>query len=173
MYFDKFPFVEYKGQKVRNIAKACKLTEEIKAYETLFLPYTLQFNERAENLAYDYYGNPAYYWLVLYSNNVQDPYNDWYKDDNTFQEDIITKYGSLSNAATNVEYYKVNADGAYDDIVVSKDTVELDPTSVTEPEPVTSYDLELDKNDSKRKVLLLSNDLAANASSLLEKLLNE
>jgi hypothetical protein len=173
MYFDKFPYTEYNGQRVRNITRVCRLTDAIKKYETLFLPYTLQYNERVENLSYDYYGTVNNYWLVMFSNNIMDPYNDWYKDDNVMNASIIQKYGSLSAAATNIEHYKIAGEGPYEDIIVSKDTLDLEPQSVVAPEPVTSYDIEMDKNLAKRDVVLLSNELAGEATTLLERLLSE
>ena len=41
--------------------------------------YTLDEGDKPESVAYYYYDNPEYAWLVLMANDIVDPYTQWYK----------------------------------------------------------------------------------------------
>jgi hypothetical protein len=55
-----------------------------------------------------YYGDTGYDWLVYYSNNIVDPYYDWYMDTNTFNKFVADKYGSLTDARRKIQYFRSN-----------------------------------------------------------------
>lgn len=111
-YFKHFPLVAY-GNSISNtvsvnifskVAFQKKLQEK---YE-VFHPYTIQEGDRPDTIAYLYYGDVGYDWLVYYSNNITDPYYDWYMDHTTFKKFIASKYGSLVSAQRNIKFYRSN-----------------------------------------------------------------
>lgn len=111
-YFKHFPLVAY-GNSVANtvsvnlFAKVAFQKSLQERYE-VFHPYTIQEGDRADTIAYLYYGDAGYDWLVYYSNNVLDPYYDWYMDHTTFRKFIANKYGSLADAQRKIKFYRSN-----------------------------------------------------------------
>lgn len=111
-YFKNFPLVLY-GNNVSNtvavniFAKIAfqKIVQE--NYE-IYHPYTIQEGDRPDTIAYLYYGDPGYDWIVCYSNNIVDQYYDWYMSEDVFKEFITGKYGSVTAAKRNVKFYRSN-----------------------------------------------------------------
>lgn len=96
-YFDKFPTTSYNNVLVRDITRRVNFLRQTVENPYVFLPYTIKDGERAEDIAYHYYGDPNYVWLVYLSNNIIDPYHEWPMDSETFNQYIIDKYQPLSN----------------------------------------------------------------------------
>lgn len=67
--------------------------------------YTLRDGETPEIVAEKYYGTPEAHWLVMYANNVVDPQFDWLLSQDEFNNYITAKYGSISNAMSQVHHY--------------------------------------------------------------------
>ena len=177
-YFSKFPVITYNNQQTQNITVRCRIRDNVKRDQSTFFPYTLQYNERPESVAFDYYSSTDYYWLVNVTNNVIDYYHDWYQEDSVFYKNIEFKYGSLSNASQNVKFYSLQDTGAYNDIFVSPDTIEYGSvvgltTDITDTSPVTYLDYEQRENDKKQQIQLVNRALANDLSTELENLLND
>lgn len=114
-FFDKFPLVRYTLDKnltndfdtVRNVLFRVGLIKNV--LETnidSYYYYTIKEQDRPEILAEKIYGDAEAHWIILYANNIYDPYYDWPMDDRTFQKYIIKKYGSLEWAKTNYHHYE-------------------------------------------------------------------
>jgi len=74
----------------------------------IFHPYTIEEGDRADTIANFYYGDPGYDWIVYFSNNVVDPYYDWFMDGESFNRFITSKYGSLTSARRSVKFFRSN-----------------------------------------------------------------
>ena len=83
-FFADFPIIKYNNEPVRDISVRIDILENIKTDPYAFLPYTVKNGERAEEVAYLYYGNPKYVWIVYLSNNIIDPYFEWPLDNYEF-----------------------------------------------------------------------------------------
>ena len=111
-YFKHFPLVQY-GNSVANTV-AVNLFAKIAFQKNLqlnyevFHPYTIKEGDRPDTIAYLYYGDSGYDWLVYFSNNIVDPYYDWYMDTETFKRYITSKYGSITEATRKIKYYRSN-----------------------------------------------------------------
>lgn len=114
-FFDRFPLVRYTVDKsllneydtVRNVLFRVGLVREV--METNINSYyyhIIRDSDRPETLAEKIYGDAEAHWLILYANNIYDPYYDWPMDDRTFEKYIIKKYGSLEWAKTNYHHYE-------------------------------------------------------------------
>jgi hypothetical protein len=55
-----------------------------------------------------YYKNPYLDWLIYLSNEVVDPYYDWYVRDDQLESLMIAKYGSVENAKKKIKYFVNN-----------------------------------------------------------------
>jgi len=95
-YFDKLPEIRYNNVLVRDITRRVNFVKQAVENPYVILPYTIKEGERAEDIAFYYYGNPNYVWMVYLSNNIIDPYNEWPFDEDTFNNYIIDKYKEQS-----------------------------------------------------------------------------
>lgn len=111
-YFKHFPLIRY-GNTVANtvsvnlFAKVAFQKAVQQNYE-VFHPYTIEEGDRPDTIAYLYYGDPGYDWIVYYSNNIVDPYHDWFMEQTVFKEFIKEKYGSVTEAQQKVKFYRSN-----------------------------------------------------------------
>lgn len=95
-YFDKLPEVSYNNVLVKDISRRVAFLKKSLENPYVFLPYTIEEGDRAEDIAYHYYGDPNYAWLVYMANDIIDPYNEWPMDEETFNQYIIDKYAEKS-----------------------------------------------------------------------------
>lgn len=116
-YFQNFPNIFHTGNPAKNILIRVKFLEEVTKNNYALLNYQLQSGDRPDTVAYDYYGDSAYAWVVYMSNNIIDPIYDWYLDDLEFEAFIVKKYGSVASAQSTVIYYYNN--WSYDDSLIS------------------------------------------------------
>jgi len=95
-YFENFPTINYQGRSVKDITRRNKFLKSTTTNPLLFLPYTVKEGERAEDIAYHYYGSTDYTWLVYLSNNIVDPYHQWSLSEEDFHKYLINKYETES-----------------------------------------------------------------------------
>jgi hypothetical protein len=127
----------------------------------VFYPYRVKDHERPDTIAFDYYGDSKYAWLVLMANDILDPYNDWPMSDADFNSFIVSKYGSVEQAMEQVDHF-----------VSKTSTVRVTPTTrrtMTSTQqqqfayPVMAWDIELEKNEARKTIKLLSKKYAVRA----------
>jgi len=107
-FFTNYPTITYSNTLVTNImAKVVFQNNNQDNYFT-YHPYTIVEGDRADTLAYLYYGDPGYDWVIYYSNILVDPYFDWPLDTKSFKRFVESKYGSLTNARSKVKFYRSN-----------------------------------------------------------------
>jgi len=111
-FFKHFPLVQY-GNNVSNtvsvnIFAKVAFQKTIQQNFEIFHPYTIKEGDRADTIAYLYYGDAGYDWLVYFSNNVVDPYYDWHMDNDSLNRFISDKYGSLTEARRKIKFFRSN-----------------------------------------------------------------
>lgn len=108
-YFDRFPIVDYDGNVAKNILARVDFTEKTKRDIYSTFQFTLEEGfERPDLLSYNYYGSSKFDWMIYLTNNIVDPYYDYYKSAEDFKSYMQTKYGSNSNARSIVLFYRLN-----------------------------------------------------------------
>ena len=76
-------------------------------------------------------------WLIFLANNIVDPYYSWPLTQNTFQDFIISKYGTIANAKSTIKHYRYQEkDKATDEKwktkeIITKETYDLNSTFST------------------------------------------
>ena len=95
-YFANYPVITYLDKQVRDISRRSKVREDVLRDPYIFLPYTIREGEKPETIAQLYYGSVDDTWLVLFANNITDPYYEWPMDDEEFNDYFIDKYTQLS-----------------------------------------------------------------------------
>ena len=92
-FFDKFPSVTYYDNvTLRNIVLKSRIVRNVFNNYDNFHPYILEEWERPDTVAADYYGDSKYYWIVLMSNDIVDPYYDWPLGYHDFLKYLENKY---------------------------------------------------------------------------------
>jgi hypothetical protein len=108
-YFDRFPVVDYDGNIAKNILARVDFTDKTKKDIYSTFQFTLEEGfERPDLLSYNYYGSSKFDWMIYLTNNIVDPYYDYYKSAEDFKSYVETKYGSNSNARSITLFYRLN-----------------------------------------------------------------
>lgn len=188
-YFDQFPKVLYDISGLRNGAYDVAtnlfirigIINSIKENTQLYYPYLVQDGDTPEMIADKYYGDPQYNWIVLYMNDMMNPFYDWPLDYQRFTNYIVNKYGSIETSKTQIVRYekwisrydsgsgvttlsKVAIDQtAYNAMAASTVTPYNLANGTTMTETVTrnivyAWDDELAKNEAKRSIKLLKKE---------------
>ena len=111
MYFSKFPLTVYdvKGDKnyklLPDIMRRVKLRSGIAAGRYTFDSYDVRNNENPEDVAFKYYGDAEYHWVILLTNNITDRYYQWPLTQPQFDAFLTDKYGKGSEDA--VHHYEL------------------------------------------------------------------
>jgi len=112
-FFENFPNIYHSGMVSKNLLIRVRFLEAITKNEYIFLPYEVRDGERPDTIAHGYYGDSRYAWVVCLSNDIIDPYYDWYLNTFEFDSYIEKKYGNTSisgyqQATTQVLHYQNN-----------------------------------------------------------------
>lgn len=109
-YFDKFGIIEYNSYRCTNILSRVKILDKVTGSPYVYYPYQIKPGERPDKIAYNYYKDQFYSWLVYLSNQVLDPYYGVVLDVSTFQQFIVAKYLTTIIANRKVVNWRVNWD---------------------------------------------------------------
>lgn len=107
-YFSKIGTTPYNDSTVNNILTSCLFKANTGKQNVIYYPYTIAEGERPDTIAYNYYGDERYAWLVLITNSIVDPYYEWPLSTKEFSDFITNKYGSIANAQEQVAFYRTN-----------------------------------------------------------------
>ena len=117
-YFEKFPLTTYNGQTVVDITRRTKILNAVYNNPNLYYLYDVKPGERPDSIAARYFNDPYMSWIFYMSNDVIDPYYDWYMDPSSFSDFITLKYGSVARAMNKVKFYRNNWANDIDPITV-------------------------------------------------------
>ena len=104
-YFTFFPKVDYLGRTVTDITRRVKIIEDLENNPYAFLPYTIKDDDRAEDIAYYYYGDQNKVWLVYLANKIIDPYTQWPLSNENFEKSMLKKYDKGIKTFANTSVY--------------------------------------------------------------------
>lgn len=168
-YFKKFPLIKYNDQQAINLLTRVTLREDLQQEQSIYMPLTIQDSERADMIAYDYYGDPYYDWLLFYANNVVDPYYDYPLNQTDFESFIKKKYGSLEASLNKIMFYQLIEDPG---IIINAESI-THQFNVNDWWAVNAYNYELYLNDLRMNKYVIRNDLASKIAEELEAKLKE
>lgn len=107
-YFDNFPIAQYNNQFCRMITSRAALSKSMLKNTSAFYPYQIQHSERPDTLSFLYYDDPALEWMLFFTNNIVDPYYEWYLTDDQLTQYMVSKYGSLAAAQQKTRHFEVS-----------------------------------------------------------------
>ena len=111
-YFVQFPLMAYdiKGDKsykmLPHILRRVKLRANIRNGLFMFDNYDVQEGETPETIAFKWFGDTEYHWIVLMTNNITDRYYQWPLSQPQFQVHLEDKYGVENIDATH--HYEIS-----------------------------------------------------------------
>lgn len=154
-FFDKFPLVSYTLDKqlsndydsVTNVLFRVGLIKDVMENNiNSYYFYAIKDSDRPEILAEQIYGSAEAHWIILYANEIYDPYYDWPMDDRTFEKYITKKYGSVQWAKTNWHHYEkvITRENPAAQVTMTT-TFEVNERKLTN-DALTIIDLEYDYN---------------------------
>ena len=99
-YFDRFPLMAYdvaangNYKLLPDILRRVKLRAGIRSGTFLFDNYDVKDGEKPEDVAFKWFGDAEYHWVILMTNNITDRYYQWPLTQPQFQEHLEDKYGA-------------------------------------------------------------------------------
>lgn len=104
-YFQNFPNILYtfdpnllEYSVVKNIFARVKIVDAILQNSLVYYAYNMKESDSAEIISDKYYGTTKRHWIVMFANQVVDPYFHLPLKETDLKNNIISKYGTLSNA---------------------------------------------------------------------------
>jgi hypothetical protein len=157
-YFSQFPLMAYdmagnqQYKLLPNILKRVKLRSNLRAGSFLFDNYDVKDGERPEDVAYKWFGDAKYHWIILMTNNVTDRYYQWPLSQPQFQEHIADKYGAGNE--DDVHHYEKTTDSGP---TSSRDNSHLVECNSDDGDPaiISNRQYEQRKQDEYRQIRLL------------------
>ena len=157
-YFSKFPLMAYdmasdgKYKLLPNILRRVKLRSGLRSGAFMFDNYDVKDGERPEDIAYKWFGDAEYHWVILMTNNITDRYYQWPLTQVQFQEHLKDKYGAGSEDATH-HYEKTQDSGK----TSSRDYSHMVECNSDDGDPniISNRDYEQRKQDEYRQIRLL------------------
>ena len=148
-YFKYFDTIDYdvRGIKnkptidnITNILKRVRMKVDFVKYQSFFAMHTIIDGETPEYLAHEYYGDAELHWVVLYAQQITNPYYDWPLRYYDLKKFVAKKYGTAN----------INALHHYED--ADKFQVDSDAAGAL---AVTNFIYEETLNDAKRNINLV------------------
>ena len=178
-YFSKFPVFAYDIKNNKNykllpdILRRVKLRALVKSGGMLFDKYDVKENEKPEDVAFKWFGDPELHWVILMTNNITDRYYGWPMNSVQFAEYLTDKYGAGNEDG--VHHYEITQDSGrttgqgpndYSHLVeVNSDT---DNAS-----SISNRQYEERKQDEKRSIRLLNQKFLSDFIEEFDKLIRE
>jgi hypothetical protein len=170
-YFKKFPLAGYnlgvpesnQPTQVTNIFHRARIREVVNVNALVFYEYIVRDGETPEIIADKYYGSPQYFWVVMFANDMIDPYFDWVLSYDNFNAMIIKNFTSLVNAQSTIDHYE-DPQGNVIDFTTFTNT----PGS----RAVNIYDTWFARNEAKRKIKLLDKSFLSQIDTEFDNLLS-
>ena len=181
-FFQHYPQISYdvtgakpaKFKTAINAMVRAKLKNIVVNSVVQYFGYSIPEAERPDITSFKIYGDVKYTWLIFLINDIHDPIYDWPLGTREFVTFIKSKYGTISVAKNNIHHYeriirdRVEATGTTEAIPQAK--IEVDLTTYNalgsgEREIVYSFNWEVDRNEAKRDIKLISPDYVSSIFS--------
>ena len=181
-YFDQFPNIlvpSYHNDRTssndfvaaKNIFKSGKIRDDFFENATAFSQYSIQGNDRPDNVAEELYDDSELDWVVLLSNNIVNIQSEWPLPQRDFDRYVLEKYETYEKLNAVHHYETKECKNSVDAVVVPEGLQVDSDYSVTYYDwylggeitksssdivvEVTNYEYESKLEDAKRSIYLL------------------
>ena len=175
-YFDLFPDVELPSFsnkrnsskdfiKVKNLFKRGKVREDFFQNTVAFYQYSVEGDDRPDNVAFKVYENQRLDWMVLIANNIINVRDEWPMSQYDFQRYLDNKYDPTQLGQIH-HYETKEIRNSKDQLLLQSGlTVDADFTysysedgtvhNVNNVTSVSNFEYENNKNEAKRTIYLV------------------
>ena len=163
--FQDYPIIEYDNAAVRDLSIRVILRESIKENRDLYFNYDVQDMETPEDIAFNQYGDANRHWIILFLNDIIDPFYDWILSRPELLKFVEKKYGkpTIINGEFQTDGYNAIHHWIYGNVYYydAPDSGSSRPTPV-DSVPITLYEYEEELNDAKRTIKVLYPEYVGN-----------
>jgi hypothetical protein len=135
-----------------DILRRVKPRAGIRSGMFLFDNYDVKDGERPEDIAFKWFGDAEYHWVILMTNNITDRYYQWPLSQPQFAEHLTDKYGAGSEDA--VHHYEITQTSGPTSSRDYSHMVECN-SDETNPTIISNREYEQRKQDEYRQIRLL------------------
>jgi len=173
-YFSRFPMMTYDiaGDKnyklLPDILRRVKLRSGLRSGAFMFDKYDVKDGERPEDVAFKWFGDAEYHWVILMTNNITDRYYQWPLSQPQFHEHLTDKYGAGSE--DDVHHYEIPQSSGKTSSRDYSHMVEVN-SDVDNVSIITNREYEQRKQDEYRQINLLDRRYLNAFVSEFEKLI--
>ena len=158
----------YDYQVVKNLFKRAVLRDDVINEITNFTRYSVQGDERADQIAYNFYGDSGLDWIILTTNNIVHVRDEWPMSNRDFLTYLNEKY--TSEQLSNVHHYETREIRDSSNTLIQKAGVRVKSnhsiTYLDQGSAITTSSIktvsylqnETDLNDAKRNILILQKE---------------
>ena len=158
----------YDFQIVKNLFKRAVLRDDVINDITNFTRYSIEGDERADQIAYKFYNDSGLDWIILTANNIIHVRDEWPMSNRDFLTYINQKY--TSDQLSNVHHYETREIRDSSNTLIQKAGIYVKSdhsvTYIDEGSTITKSSIktvsylqhETDLNDAKRNILVLRRD---------------
>ena len=172
MYFESFPLIPYDSvgdgefKVVTNLLKRVAIRSKVKVNTLFFDTYDVKEGETPEMIADKLYDDPELHWIVLMVNDITDRYHQWPMNQNQFLTHINDKYTNISG----VHHYEINQTSGDTTVKLNIGTDNTDHPTAT---LITNYEYEQERQDTVRKIRLLSPEYVSDFVEEFKSIMSE
>ena len=158
MYFSSFPKMAYSIDGTNNyklvtdILRRVKLRANIRNGMFMFDNYDVQEGETPETIAFKWFGDAEYHWVILVTNDITDRYYQWPLTQPQFQEHLEDKYGVGNIDATH--HYEIDQSSGPTTSRDNSHTIEVN-SDAAGATTITNREHEQREQDKLRQIRLL------------------
>jgi hypothetical protein len=105
-YFKNFKQIQYANNTAIDITERVVTLSSVQRNPYVYYPYDITNGIRPDQIANDTYKDPFTSWVLYISNDIVDPYYEWYMNQEQFDDFIVLKYGSIVNAIQKTAFWR-------------------------------------------------------------------
>lgn len=104
-YFKNFNTITYANNQAVDLTERVVVVNNQEKNPYIFYPTDITDGARPDQIASVAYKDPHASWLLYLSNDIVDPYYEWYLNDYQLNEFVGKKYGTVEKAQQKIAYY--------------------------------------------------------------------
>ena len=182
-YFDLIPDFDYVSRlpdakisdyiRVKNFFRRATLREDIFQNLTFFTKYSVEGNDRPDNVAHKVYENSDLDWVILLANNITHIPTEWPMPQNDFDRFLLDKYDNYDTIYNGVHHHETVEVKDSNDVTIVPAGLEVSSdfnqtyydyyvsgmvTASNITRPVTNYEYEEKLENKKREIFVLKQE---------------
>ena len=182
-YFDLIPDFDYVSRlpdakisdyiRVKNFFRRATLREDIFQSLTFFTKYSIEGDDRPDNVANKVYDNSDLDWVILLANNVTHIPTEWPMAQNDFDRFLLDKYDNYDTLYNGVHHHETIEVKDSNEVTIVREGLEVSSdftqtyydyydaemkTASNITRPVTNYQYEEKLENKKREIFVLKQE---------------